>query len=104
MIVYNITVKPDPQIAEDWLSWCTQEFIPGMLNTGCFGNTRVLQMLEVDNSDGPTYTIQFNAESKALYNLYREKHADYILEKAQEIWENRFVSFHSVMQVINQCE
>lgn len=104
MIVFNITTRPDAQIAEDWIRWCQEVLIPEILSTGCFTDARLLQMLETDNIDGPTYTIQFNAESKALYNIYLQKHDQHIQEMAIEKWENGFVSFQSVMQVINQCE
>jgi len=104
MIVYNITFKTDPQIAANWLLWCQQEFIPEMMATGCFSRYRLLKMLEVDHSEGPTYTLQFNAESKARYNIFVEKHRDEFQRNIFQKWGNAFVSFHSVMQVINQCE
>ena len=104
MFVYNITTKPENQIANEWLSWCQANYIPQILATGCFEQARLLQMLEIDNSEGPTYTIQFHAKSKAQYNLFIEKYFPAIWESSARKWGNTFVFFHSLMQVINQCE
>lgn len=101
MIIYNVTVKVEPVIAEDWLAWLHKEHIPDILNTGCFVKAIVLKLLEVDDSDGPTYAIQYYAESKSNYNYYIEKFAARMREKGQEKWNGKFVAFRSVMQVVN---
>ena len=101
MIIYNITIKVDAAIQSDWIKWLKEEHIPDILNTGCFGNANILQLLETDDSEGPTYAIQFQAESKALYNLYIEKFSGNMRQKSFEKWGNQFIAFRSVMQVVN---
>lgn len=100
MIVYNVTTKIDSSIKSDWLAWIKSEHIPDILNTGCFTNARTFQLLETDDTEGPTYTIQYFAESKSLYNLYIEKFAPVMREKAMIKWGNKFISFRSLMQVV----
>lgn len=101
MIIYNVTIKIDPHLADAWLAWLQTEHIPEVLATGCFNEARILKMLDVDHFDGPTYTIQYSAESKAIYNLYIEKHAEKLRLKSFEKWGDGFIAFRSVMQVIN---
>ncbi len=101
MILYNVTVKVDTSIAEDWLKWINEKHIPDMLQTGCFSKATILQSLEVDDCDGPTYAIQYLAESKALYNVYIEKFAETMRGKSFELWGNKFIAFRSVMQFVN---
>ncbi|MEO6550027.1 MAG: DUF4286 family protein [Ferruginibacter sp.] len=101
MIIYNITVKIHPHIQEQWIVWLKEVHIPEILRTGCFTNARILLLLEMDDSDGLTYALQFHAESKALYNQYIEKFAGIINKKSVEKWGGRYVDFRTVMQVVN---
>lgn len=101
MIVYNVTVKITHAIQEKWLHWLKEEHIPDLINTGCFTHATILRLLEVDESDGPTYAIQYFAESKGLYNNYIENHAADMRQKGFEKWGDQFIAFRSVMQVVN---
>lgn len=101
MILYNVTIKTEPSISEEWLKWMKEEHIPEVLATGCFTRATILRLLEVDDSEGPTHAIQYLAESKALYNRYIEKFADELRKKTMEKWGSRFIAFRSVMQVVD---
>jgi len=101
MIIYNVTNKVDASIATAWLQWLKEEHITDIINTGCFTQAVILQLMEVDDSEGPTYAVQYMAESKALYNLYIEKFAPVMRQKAMEKWGNKFIAFRSVMQVVS---
>jgi len=99
-IIYNVTVKVEASIADAWLTWLQQEHIPEIMQTGCFSSYRVVRLLEVDDSDGPTYAIQYGAESKADYNRYITVHSSGMQQKSFAKWGNRFIAFRSVMQVV----
>lgn len=101
MIIYNVTVKVDNSIGDAWLQWLKDEHIPEVVGTGCFTHAVILQLIEVDNSDGPTYAIQYHAPSKGLYNIYIEQHAPRMRQKGIDKWGDRFVAFRSVLQVVN---
>ncbi len=101
MIVYNVTVKVDAGIAQDWLVWLQTEHITEVVGTGCFTHASILKLLEVDDTEGPTYAIQYFSESKALYNQYIEKYAGIFRQKSFDKWGNKFIAFRSVMQVVN---
>ncbi|HMK05401.1 MAG TPA: DUF4286 family protein [Ferruginibacter sp.] len=100
-IVYNVTIKVDASIKEEWLAWVKEEHIPEVIATGCFTHATILRLLEADESDGPTYAIQYFAESKALYNRYIENFAGIMRQKSFDKWGNKFIAFRSVMQVVN---
>jgi hypothetical protein len=102
MIVYNVTIKVDASIADAWLPWLLEEHIPDVMKTGCFSSNRVVRLLEVDDREGPTYAIQYNAESKADYNRYIQIHAAGLRDKSVQKWGNRFIAFRSVMQVVKR--
>ena len=100
MIIYNVTVKVEEGIANDWLQWLLNEHIPQMMGTDCFTTHKVMRLLEVDDSEGPTYAIQYHAESKADYNRYIEMHAGSMRQQSIDKWGNRFIAFRSLMQVV----
>ena len=100
MFVYNVTIKVDELIKGEWINWLKEEHIPEVIATGCFSTATVLRLLEVDDTEGPTYTIQYHAASKALYNLYIEKFAGIMRQKSFDQWGNKFIAFRSLMQVV----
>ena len=100
MIFYNVTIKVDPSIHAEWLSWLKQEHIPEIIGTGCFTRAVILKLLEIDEGEGPTYAIQYHAESKEMYNRYIGLHAAGMRQKSYEKWGNGFIAFRTVMEVV----
>ncbi|MCW3111528.1 MAG: hypothetical protein JWQ09_6034 [Segetibacter sp.] len=101
MIIYNITIKVHSAIQDQWLSWLKEVYIPEILGTRCFTDANILLLLEMDDTDGPTYAIQFRSESKALYNNYVEKFSRAMQQKSYDKWGDQFIAFRTVMQVVN---
>jgi hypothetical protein len=100
MIIYNVTIKLDESIHQQWLNWLQDIHIPDVIATGCFTKATILRLLEIDDSEGPTYAIQYFAESKANYNRYIEKLAPEMRQRSFDKWGNSFIAFRSVMQVV----
>ncbi len=100
-VVYNVTIKVSHVIADRWLQWLQTEHIADLIGTGCFTSAKVLRLLEVDDAEGPTYAVQYFAESKSLYNRYIENFAELMRKKAFEKWGDQFIGFRSVMIVVN---
>ena len=101
MILYNVTTKVHSSIEKNWLQWLKEEHVIDVLKTDCFTHFKILQILEIDNSEGPTYAVQYFAESKALFNRYIEKYAVEIRNKSFIKWGDKFIAFRSVMQIVN---
>ena len=101
MIIYNVTIKITNAIHADWLQWLQQVHIPDVIKTGCFTHAVILRLLETDETEGPTYAVQYFAESKGLYNNYIENHAGTMRQKSFAKWGDQFIAFRSVMQVVN---
>jgi hypothetical protein len=100
-IIYNVTTKVAHSIAEKWLLWMKEEYIPAMINTGCFTYAVMLRLIEVDETEGPTYAVQYSAGNKDDYNLYIENHSEKMSRIANTKWGNSIISFRSVLQVVN---
>lgn len=101
MIIYNVTIKVDHSIAEPWLAWLKEEHIPDVINTGCFTHANILRLLEVDETDGITYAVQYHSANKELYNRYISDFAETLRNKGFEKWGNKFIAFRSVMTVVH---
>jgi hypothetical protein len=77
-----------------------QVHIPELVATGCFTHLQLVRLLDTDEKEGPTYAVQFFANSKSDYNRYIEMHSAIIRQKSFDMWGNQFVAFRSLMQVV----
>ena len=100
MIIYNITIKVEWAIAEDWENWMRNEHIPEILHTGCFNKYQFVRLLEIDETEGPTYAAQYFASQLSNYDDYLQHFAQNFRLKAKEKWGQRYVDFRTLMQVI----
>lgn len=100
MIIYNMTIKVEQQIGDAWLQWLLNEQIPTIMATRCFVDYKVVRLLEVDDSEGPTYAVQYFAGSKADYNRFITIHLAKMQKLSFEKWGDRFIAFNSVMEVV----
>ena len=101
MIIYNVTCKVDHACASAWLHWMRNEHIPEIISTGCFTHATILRLLDQDEEDGVTYAIQYHANDRSNYDDYIDHHANTMRKKATEKWRDQFISFRSVMEVVN---
>jgi hypothetical protein len=101
MILYNVTIKVHSSIHAEWLIWLKEIHIPEVMHTNCFAEYKIYRLLEIDETEGPTYAIQYFAESKGLYNQYIEKYATKMRELSYQKWGDKFMGFRSVMQIVD---
>ena len=97
MILYNITIIIDDAIEKDWVGYIKGRYIPEIMATGDFDSNRFLKVLDSPN-EGFTYCIQFVAEDLSKYHNYQNRHAATIQAAHQQHFENKFVSFSTVME------
>ncbi len=101
MMIYNVTIKVDHSIAKKWIDWLKNEHIPEVIATGCFTHATVLRLLEIDDTEGPTFAVQYHAESKSFYNRYIAKFSDNLRQKGLDKWGNKFIAFRSIMEIVD---
>ena len=70
MILYNITFAVSHDIHEEWLIWMKEHHIPEVMSSGFFEKHLLLKLMEVDESDGMTYALQFFATTEDNYRTY----------------------------------
>lgn len=101
MFIYNVTIKVRNDIHDAWLQWLHEEHIPDVMGSDCFSSSNVYRLLDVDDSEGPTYVVQYKAESKSQYNHYIDKYASEMRRRSYEKWGDAFIAFRTLMQVVN---
>lgn len=100
MIIYNVTTQVNSSIHDTWLEWMKEEHIPEVLATGLFTHHRMLRLIEADETEGPTYAIQYFTTLKEKYDLYMELHAKDLRAKTLQKWGDQIFSFRSLMEVV----
>ena len=101
MIIYNVTIKVENAIADEWLRWLKEEHIPDMKATGYFTEARIFHLLETDEEDGKTYAVQYHAPDLNCYKKYLEEFSTQMRKKGTDKWSNHFVAFRSVLELVH---
>ena len=101
MFIYNVTIKVNWSIHEAWVKWMREKHIPDVMNKGCFTEYRFLKLLETDDTEGPTYAIQYTAGTRANYDTYIELHAPALRKDLLDNWGDNFIGFRSLMEVVH---
>lgn len=100
MIIYNVTIKVDHAIADAWQQWMLDEHAPALVATGCFTHFQMVKLLDVDEEDGPTFAIQYSAQSMQDYERYKTHFATALQQQSTQKWGDRFIAFRTLMQVV----
>jgi hypothetical protein len=100
MLVYNVTIKVDAAIAEEWLSWLQEEHVANVMATKCFSSYKILRLLDLEDGDGPTYVVQYKTATKELLDKYLDEFSQDLRQEGFGKWGNQFIAFRTIMQEI----
>ena len=100
MILYNVTIKPNAEIATEWLQWMREEHLPELLQTGLFTEARLCRLEDAETADGDTFATQYLCASRADYDSYIANWAPQMRTKIEARFGGRFVAFRSVLEVL----
>jgi hypothetical protein len=100
MFVYNITIQIAWDIADEWLDWQREENIPRIMATNLFDEFKLFRLLEQDDHEGPTYTLQLFTTDEDRYRLYLKDHAQIIQQKAIAKWGTQFIPHRTCMELV----
>jgi len=100
-IIYNVTTKVRQEVSDEWLLWMKEEHVSKIMATGCFSKAVILKLREVDDSDDPTYAVQYHAPNEQDYKRYLEDFATNFRSDALTKWRDKIVSFRTVLEVVN---
>lgn len=98
--ICNETMMVTHPIHEMWFAWLRGTRIPEVMASGCFARFRLVRLVEVDESEGVTYAIQWEAASKADCNRYVEMVLPRLSAEMQALWGENCVGFRTIMAVL----
>jgi hypothetical protein len=101
MIIYNVTVKINKEVAEEWLQWMRNHHIPKVLASGAFIKSRISH-LNLQESDGETFAIQYDCFSHDVLNQYMIHHAPALQKEHIDRYQGQFVAFRTVLDVVEE--
>lgn len=99
MIIYNVTVKIDPEVHEEWFTWMKKKHIPDVLETGLFHDSRMAKVL-IDEEDGITYSIQYRTDSFEKLDQYQKTAAPALQKEHTNRYEGKFVAFRTLLEEV----
>lgn len=100
MILYNVTIKIELAVHDEWLAWMKNTHIPDVMNTGLFLENRICRLLSQDESEGITYAIQYWCESMQVLHQYYAHHAPALQAAHTAKYRGRFVAFRTLMETV----
>ncbi|NOT37634.1 MAG: DUF4286 family protein [Saprospiraceae bacterium] len=101
MLIYNVTVKINTEIAQEWMNWMRTHHIPKVLETGCFAKCRISK-LDIQEADGETFAIQYDCFSQEVLNKYMSLYAPALQKEHIDRYAGKFVAFRTTLQVIEE--
>lgn len=102
MILYNITIKVESDIHEDWLQWMQQTHIPAYIRTGLFTEYKFCRIMGDADEHGITYALQFVSQDQKTFQIYQQLHAKRLQNLQAERYPNKYVTFRTLMEVVGQ--
>lgn len=99
MLLYNVTTIIDDAAADSWLTWMEETHIPNVMASGKFVSYRLLRVVDSPN-EGVTYCAQYVVEHMADYLDYQENFAPSLQEEVNDLFENKYVTFRTLMEYI----
>jgi hypothetical protein len=101
MIIYNVTVNVEDDIAKEWLEWMKNIHIPEVIATGCFKDSRILRIInDGGGTTGITYAIQYQCDDLTTLDKYFKNFASELRDKHTKKYGNKAVAYRTVLEEI----
>ena len=98
-IVYNVTVKIENVVKDDWYRWMREVHIPDVMKTGCFLESRLSRILGEDETGGVTWSVQYIAPDMKTFNTYQQQYAPDLQREHTERYRGHYVAFRTLLEV-----
>lgn len=100
MIIYNVTVKINTEVEQDWLQWMKETHIPDVMNTGRFTSHQLAKVLGQNEEDGITYAIQYICPDMKTLHQYTITEAPALQKEHATRYDGKFVAFRTLLEII----
>jgi hypothetical protein len=101
-ILYNVTVKIETPLHEEWIAWMTKVHIPEVMETKCFESYKITKILGDDDEHGVGYAIQYVSPDMTTFERYRDTFATALQQKHSDRYRNQYVAFRTLMEIVDE--
>lgn len=98
-VLYNVTIKIESEISQEWIQWMKNTHIPDVMATKCFESYRLTRIIEDEDEHGVGFAIQYVAPNIDFFNTYQSEHAKRLQKEHADRYANRYVSFRTLMKI-----
>ena len=99
MYIYNVTISVEKDAHDEWIEWMRNVHIPDVMKTGCFVESRMLKVLNVED-EGVTYSVQYTFLEMDDMEEYKTKHAQRLQKDAMDKFKDKFVAFRTLLEIV----
>ena len=104
MIIYNVKVRIDDDVHDDWLRWMKEVHIPDVMKTGMFTDHKICRVLSDDPAHklcaGQSYSIQYICKNMDDYNRYMEDFAPGLQQEHSKRYKGKFEASRILLEVV----
>ncbi|MEZ5006830.1 MAG: DUF4286 family protein [Chitinophagales bacterium] len=97
MILYNITIKADLDIAQELKFWIKEDYLPEINSSEKVIKAHLLKLLGVDVSDGITFCVQYHFDSMSEYNSFKMVEDAEFMSEIMSKFSDKLVLFASIL-------
>jgi len=102
MILYNVTVMVEADVASDWLEWMRMHHIPEVMNSGYFVSHRLCKLLQPEPEENSvTYAVQYFCTSQDKLTEYLVKVAPALRDQHNRRYGHKAQAFRTVLEIIS---
>ncbi|MBK9254833.1 MAG: DUF4286 family protein [Saprospiraceae bacterium] len=101
-ILYNVTVKIESAIHDEWLDWMRSVHIPDVMATGCFLSYRITRIVGDNDEHGIGYAFQYISPDNDTFHRYNTLYAPALQRSHTERYKEQYVAFRTLMEVIEE--
>ena len=87
MITYEVRIKINQNIENEWLEWMKTVHVPEVIATGM---VRSFQILKPQEGEAQRYHFHYHFESQSDYELYIQNHTAKLRESVLEKYDGQF--------------
>lgn len=99
-IIYNVTLKLDNTILDEWTAWMKDVHIPDVMATGKFETWQMAKVLGDEDPDATTIAIQYRSPDMNTFMEYQQHYATKLQEEHKAKYEGKYFAFRTLLEVM----
>ena len=100
MIIYNITVKINPEVHDEWLNWMKTVHMPNVMLTERFQSNQIAKVLGQNETDGITYAIQYVCADMKTLHQYTITESPALEKEQLQRYPDKFVLYTTLLEIV----